>query len=80
MGTYQIRLSVKMNGVRDTIMCTSDQILGEVLEANNIPYEGITATVSGKKLQPADYQLTMGELGFPEDAYLLSVKNMDCAA
>ena len=79
MGTYQIRLSVKMNGVRDTIMCTSDQTLAEVLEANNIPYEGITAAVSGKKLTAGDYELTMGELGFPEDAYLVSIKNMDNA-
>ena len=79
MGTYAIRLNVRMNGVRETILSNSDQVLGEVLAANNIPYEGVNLSCSGKRLTAEDFGRTMGELGFPEEATLMSIKNLDCA-
>lgn len=76
---YTITITVKMNGVRESIATTSDRTLAEVFEENNIPYHGITFSVAGKCLSPEDFEVPMAELGFGPEVYLISVKNMENA-
>lgn len=84
---FTTNFNVKMNGVRDTFLASSDQTLAALFAERNIPYEGIDITANGVKLQDGDFDRPFGEVFAerfpnapePDSVFLVSIKRQDGA-